>query len=54
MVTIKSPPKAFKFSTMAGADTGVVQSNSLNWEKKHPNPCGFLGKNMSERNKIPV
>ena len=34
MATIKSPPKAFKFSTMAGADQGVVQSNSLNWEKK--------------------
>ena len=23
MVTIKSPPKAFIFSTMAGADTGL-------------------------------
>ena len=33
MATIKSLPKAFKFSTMAavaGADPGVVQSNSLN------------------------
>ena len=35
MATIKSPPKEFKFSTMAGADPGVVQSNSLNWEKKN-------------------
>ena len=44
-------------SDSAEADPGkvwVVRSNPLNGKKKHSNTCDFSGKNISERNKMPV